>query len=175
MKLILDKWSSTFEEQLSNANKVKIISPSFSMITMKILGRFNLIKETELITRYSLYDFFVKLSDIDALTYAVSDGMKVFGVKNLHCKTYIFNDEKAIISSSNFTWGGLFRNHECGILTDDIQIISELLAYFDKLKASAGEYLQIDDCEKWKSELLPVKEDILTPYMMPDYGKEVIT
>ncbi|QEC44485.1 phospholipase D family protein [Pseudobacter ginsenosidimutans] len=173
MKLVLDQWHTVFEEKLSTAASVKIISPSCSMFTMEILAKYNLLEKSEFITRFSLYDFFVKLSDLKALRLAVENGMRIFGVKHLHCKAYIFNDKEAIISSSNFTWGGMFRNHECGILFNNTEEINELLDYFSLLKNGAAPALSLTDCDKWEQELSFYKADILTPYMMPDYSKEV--
>lgn len=171
MELILDQWEGLLRSKLKNCFSLKIIVPSFSMVTIKLLDEYDILQNTEIITRYSLYDFFVKLSDIQALKLGVSKGMSVYGIKNLHSKIYIFNDIEAIITSSNFTYGGVFRNHECGILIDNFNLLNELIIYFEKLRSIGENKLILETCESWEEELKKYREDILTPYMLPDYGK----
>ena len=171
MKLILGNWDQALRAQLEGATSLKMITPSFSMMTVEILQEYDMLPKTELITRYSLYDFFVKLSDIQALQLMLEQGASVFGLKSLHCKLYIFSNKSAIITSSNFTWGGMFRNHECGILLEDPAIIGQLLSYFEKLKAAAKSKLALATCKGWEQELSNYTADYLTPKMMPDYGE----
>jgi hypothetical protein len=49
----------------------------------------------------------------------------------LHSKIYIFDDEYAIVTSANLTAGGLFRNFECGLGTDDPRFVRLLRAELD--------------------------------------------
>jgi phosphatidylserine/phosphatidylglycerophosphate/cardiolipin synthase-like enzyme len=172
MKLIFEKWDSCLEEKLAAIKSLKIISPSLSMVTLELVAKYNLIADTELITRYSLYDFFVKLSDLQAIKYGLKHNMKVYGLKNLHSKIYIFDDKEVLITSANFTYGGIYRNLECGILTHDNAIASEVLNYFNQLKTCAKEALKTEQCDKWEMELSNFQVDMITPHMMPDYGEE---
>jgi hypothetical protein len=172
MKLILGPWEGFFKETLIKASKLRIMSPSFSMVTIQILQERGIIENTRLITRYSLYDFFVKLSDLAALKLALHCKMKVVGLRNIHAKFYLFDDDRAIITSANFTYGGLSRNHECGMFIDDRTIVTQLSDHFDHLWQACEPILKLETCLEWETRLNDVVADILTPNMLPDYGME---
>ncbi len=49
---------------------------------------------------------------------------KVLGLPQLHAKVYVVDDRKAIITSANFTRGGLLQNYEYGIALSDASLVS---------------------------------------------------
>jgi len=108
-----------------------------------------------LLTSYKLNSFYRNSSDLTALKSFIERHIPVRNYPKLHAKTYIFDSERAIITSANLTLGGLQNNYECGVLIDDPKtaghIKSEFLQIFeDEEKAS-----------KVTEEILSTTEDIL--------------
>ena len=96
----------------------------------------------------------------------------------LHGKIYIFNtknEKKAIITSANFTDSGLGKNHEWGILTSDIKIISSISNQL--MSTIEIPYLTLDEiehlenkCEEYfKDKAIPSKSGVklnLTKFLL---------
>ena len=94
-----------------------------------------------LLTSYKLTNFYRKTSDLLALKYFIESSIEVRNYPTLHAKTYIFDSERAIVTSANLTLGGLQNNYECGILIYDSKTVKRLKSDFlqifvDKEKVS---------------------------------------
>jgi hypothetical protein len=75
--------------------------------------------DISLITSFKLMNYYVGASDLRALDKIIKSGGNVKNYQKLHSKIYIFDDNIAIVSSSNLTNGGLINNYEYGVLVDD--------------------------------------------------------
>jgi len=128
----------------------------------------------ELITRFNLQDFAMGVSSLTGLKFSVESGAKVFGVKGLHSKVYIFDKRAAIVSSANLTKGGLENNFECGIFLTDKVVIDNLLIYFNELKTIAVNKLTIEDCNKWRIRLKGIVVPKGKLNTLPDYGASAV-
>ena len=109
-----------------------------------------------LLTSFKLANFHRQSSDLTALRYFVENHIKVRNYTPLHAKTYIFDSERAIITSANLTIGGLQNNYECGVLIEDLDTAGRLKA----------EYLQLFSDEEKAStvteEIISTTGDILS-------------
>ncbi len=130
-ELITDNLEKCVLAELDGCKKFRIISPYVKKEISSKIGAKKI--QIELITRFSESDFIQGVSDVEALEELMINGAKIRGVKDLHAKVYIF-DSSAIVTSGNLTNGGFRKNHECGILTRDIDIVSGLNNYFDSFK-----------------------------------------
>jgi phosphatidylserine/phosphatidylglycerophosphate/cardiolipin synthase-like enzyme len=54
----------------------------------------------------------------------------------LHAKCLIVDDERALVTSANFTEAAMDRNIEAGVLVDDAGFAARLRAQFDALEQS---------------------------------------
>jgi hypothetical protein len=175
MQIYLRNWYDKFLAELSKTKKLKIISPFISeQIIRKIQTHFDF-GDFELITRFNLRDFASNISSLDGLKFAVEEGAKVFGIRELHSKVYLFDDRTAIITSANLTNGGMVSNYECGLYTDEKMVINGLQNYFNELKAFAGQPLTISKCEQWQNELAGVRLPNTEIPTLPDYGATKIS
>ena len=77
-------------------------------------GRANLLFLTNLSVRNMLQAVTDPGAILSLARSAVSD--QVFHLPGLHAKAYIADESTAIVTSANLTAGGLYRNHECGVL-----------------------------------------------------------
>ena len=79
-----------------------------------------------LVTRTDLRDFAIGASDLKTLCTLARDGVEIYSLSDLHAKMYIFDETHALVTSANATNGGLRHNLECGLATDDRNIIRQL-------------------------------------------------
>jgi hypothetical protein len=117
-------------------NRVLIISPFLGMKTCEELS--NIVDKNKLvckvITRFYREDFIQNASSLDGLLCLLESGAELRSLIGLHTKLYIFDDTYSIITSANYTYGGLYSNIELGIKIDnefDINIKCE--EYFNSL------------------------------------------
>lgn len=75
--------------------------------------------DKRIIIRCRVSDFISGASDFSVLKYCLDNGWKTFIDTNLHAKVYIFDNNRAIVSSSNLTQRGLGfsqeNNREIGV------------------------------------------------------------
>ena len=86
--------------------------------------------KTCLLTSYKLNSFYRNSSDLAALESFVQNQIDVRNYASLHAKTYIFDSQRAMITSANLTLGGLENNYECGVLIEDSETASRLKSDF---------------------------------------------
>ncbi len=79
-----------------------------------------------LVTKTDLRDFAMGASNLDSLCALVRDGVAIRSLANLHAKIYVFDDSSALVTSANATYGGMYRNLECGLGTNDRRVVERL-------------------------------------------------
>ena len=126
---IMDVFETAYKE-------IKIISPFLSMNMAKKLCDVvdnNNVKCT-FITRFYLEDMFAKANSIDALELMINKGIKVYALKGLHTKLYLFDDNVGVVGSANFTSGGFVSNFELSLMAvEETTLISDLHTYYDDM------------------------------------------
>jgi hypothetical protein len=83
-----------------------------------------------LLTRTLLTDFASNASDLEAVREIAQRSGGVLSLSSLHAKVYIVDDTRALVTSANATFSGMYRNRECGIevtVPSEVQNLSELL------------------------------------------------
>ena len=85
------------------------------------------------LTAYKLTNFYRNSSDVEALKRLLESQVEIKNYSRLHAKTYIFDCEKAIVTSGDLTQGGLETNYECGVLIHEQSLIKELRSSFLKV------------------------------------------
>lgn len=88
---------------------------------------------TSLLTSYKLTNFYRGSSDLQALLDCIKNNIEVKSYSRLHAKTYIFDSQKAIVTSANLTLGGMQNNYECGVIIEDREIVKKLKENYLKL------------------------------------------
>ena len=79
-----------------------------------------------LVTRTDLRDFAFGSSSLDTLCTLSRQGVEVRSLSSLHAKMYVFDDAIALVTSANATTSGMWRNLECGLSTENKQMVKEL-------------------------------------------------
>lgn len=79
-----------------------------------------------LITKTDLRDFAMGSSNLSSLCALARDGVAVHSLAGLHAKIYVFDSSSALVTSANATYGGMYRNQECGLATNDSRVVEEL-------------------------------------------------
>ncbi|MBD5532612.1 MAG: NgoFVII family restriction endonuclease [Lachnospiraceae bacterium] len=128
-----DKIMDVFE---STKKRIKIASPFLSINMAKklcdIVNNHNIV--CTFITRLYLEDMYAKANSIDAIEMMMNAGIKVYALKGLHTKLYLFDDNVGIVGSANFTSGGFISNFELSLMAvDEMALLSNLHDYYDNM------------------------------------------
>lgn len=121
----------------NSKHSVKIISPFIGLEMAQLLANNMELKptlEVEIITRFYQEDFIKGVSRIDALETLNKAGAKIYALKGLHTKLYLFDTNFALLGSANFTSGGFKVNHELSLFViNEDEVNLQLLAHFNEL------------------------------------------
>lgn len=88
----------------------------------------------EVFTKYNEEDFSKGYSKKEILTKFKENGVKVYCSPKIHAKIYFIDQKEAIITSANFTGGGISSNYESGIWTCNPSIIHEIGDFIKNLR-----------------------------------------
>lgn len=127
INLIKSPWKDVFIDLVSNTkNQLYLASPFIKLNTAElIIKNCNNGLDIKYLTDFKLSNFHKGASDLDALKFFGQYDVKQKNIYKLHAKFFIF-DNKAVITSSNLTFGGLKNNIEYGILVDDNKIVQDI-------------------------------------------------
>ena len=112
--------------------------------------------------------------DITALKNIINHGGKVYNRSNLHAKLYMFDADKAIITSGNLTKNGLYNNYEYGLYIDN-ELVSDVDKDYHELTENDDltgivSLKNLDDIEIIKKNIKP----IYTPKRkLPEFEKPI--
>jgi hypothetical protein len=140
LKLLVGRWGTELRRLLDGTQtRILIISPFVTSVAVSTLRPLAESKRVScrLITRLNLNDFRSGVSDLAALRQLVEMGVEVRTLKGLHAKVYVFDDREAVVTSANFTGGGLSNEHEWGGLlskSDCVEPFEESTALWGRLK-----------------------------------------
>lgn len=130
-QIITNPAIDTFIDQVRNSHEQLFACPFIKAnIAKLILDNISTKSKTSLLTNYKLANFYRGSSDIVALKSFIQKQVPVRNFPGLHAKTYIFDSDRAIVTSANLTLGGLQNNYECGVLLHDSNIVGQLRADF---------------------------------------------
>lgn len=136
MKLIRSPWDDTFFDLLLDCHHyLQITSPYVKAgLVNQTLSRKNPDLKIELVTSLKVNDFYQKSSDLSAIKNLIETNNSAYRNQSLHAKIYIFDKRKALITSGNWTFGGLTRNYEYGVLIDEVSVVTDIVNDFEQLK-----------------------------------------
>jgi HKD family nuclease len=90
--------------------------------------------------RTDAFDMAGGISDLNALRKLAQHGAEIREIRNLHAKVIVFDEKKALITSSNLTKSGLNTNVEIGILVEDEEFIkNDVMPILNQYWQAAGE------------------------------------
>jgi hypothetical protein len=132
VEVITNPWKKKLLNLVSGSNKsIKITSP---YIKEDVCNEVLLAKKSntkfELITSFKLMNIYSGSIDISAVENIINHNGIVRNFSKLHSKIYLFDDKEVVITSGNLTNGGLLKNYECGIYTNDDRIVSKVVSDF---------------------------------------------
>ncbi|MGI9086971.1 MAG: phospholipase D-like domain-containing protein [Chthoniobacterales bacterium] len=107
-----DRWLKAALEDCSSS--LAVSSPYVGRYLNSVVSRLDEKISVTLLTRTLLSDFASNASDFEAVhALAVRSG-GVLSLSSLHAKVYIVDQKRALITSANATFSGMYRNRECG-------------------------------------------------------------
>lgn len=135
-----DTFYSNIEE---TQNIIRLCAPYIkTQIVEEILNRKNRDANLIVVTSSNLPVFATGGSDLEAIRTLLANGIRVYNYQDLHAKIYIFDDERALITSANLTYSGFHRNYEYGVMLDDNDVVSQIRTDFIEMIESedSGEF-----------------------------------
>ncbi len=138
MKIIRTPWKDFFIDLVSKSrNSIKIASPFVkSNMCDLLINTKSKNTKIELITSFKLINLYSGSIDLEGLENIVDSRGVVKNFPPLHAKIYLFDNTKAIITSSNLTDGGLLNNFEYGIYLTEKELIHEIVSDFEYISKS---------------------------------------
>ncbi|MBN1806615.1 MAG: NgoFVII family restriction endonuclease [Sedimentisphaerales bacterium] len=134
IEIITNPSTDTFIDLVRSSQEQFMASPFLKAnIAKMILDNKPTKANISLLTSYKLTNFYRRSSDLSAIKYFIDKKIEVRNHPTLHAKTYIFDSDRAIITSANLTLGGLQNNYECGVLINDSKIVKKLKSDFLKI------------------------------------------
>lgn len=144
VELITSNHGEEIREMIeSSLQSIFIISPFMGKTTCKELAR--CISENKIrckiITRFYREDFIQNVSSLEGLKELIISGAEVYALVGLHTKLYIIDSFYSIITSANYTYGGMYNNFELGVKIDnEIEINNACIDYFNDLWGKIERY-----------------------------------
>jgi len=128
IELITENHGDILRDVIASSQKsILIISPFMGRTTCHELSEY--IKkhkiECKIITRFYREDFIQNVSSLDGLLELKQSGAIINALIGLHTKLYIIDDVFSIITSANYTNGGMYNNFELGVKIENEQDITQ--------------------------------------------------
>ena len=171
MQVIQPPWENRFLSKVQAVEKCLFISspyikdPVATSLCEILQSKQDTNVSVQILTRFRTQDLIDGASDLEAfeklLQLAEEPGLKITVkcISNLHAKVYIFDENSAIVTSSNLTRSGLNNNIECGIKVTEQAVIQRILgdmhAYWSD---SNSKTLTIECLEATKSAVMEDRE-----------------
>ena len=177
MQYIQPPWENYFFSKVQSVEKSLYLSSPYIKNTVATLfyevlrSKQNLNLSVQILTRIRIQDLIDGASDLEAFEKLLQleelEGInaEIRCISNLHAKVYIFDQNSAIVTSSNLTPSGLKSNIEYGIeVTDPIaiqQMLDDMAAYWDTAEILTTEMLeQIGERLETTESIVKVNQDI---------------
>lgn len=137
IQILTDNHFEAIMDLFDSAKKsITIISPFLSCAMADMLC--DIVRKKQIpcsfITHLYVQDLLAKASNIAALREMMNADISIYLMKGLHTKLYLFDEERAIVGSANFTASGFKSNIELSILFDECCITQELSTYCSQMK-----------------------------------------
>lgn len=89
--------------------------------------------QLEIISNFSLPNFYKGSSDLEAFKQSLNHKSKVYNCQTLHAKIYIFDERYTIITSANLTTSGFRRNVEYDVFIDQKDLVEKSVTDYIKI------------------------------------------
>lgn len=135
MEILKTPWKERFLDLVYQSKKsIKMTSPYLkSEICKDILKVKNSNSKIYFITSFKVKSIYSGALDISALENIIYCNGIIKSYPKLHSKIYLFDDKRAVITSSNLTIGGMLKNFEYGILIEEQDCVRKILNDFEML------------------------------------------
>ncbi|GMO42103.1 MAG: hypothetical protein Ta2F_18100 [Termitinemataceae bacterium] len=160
--LITEKHGLEIMSILSQSQEnILIISPFLGRKTCEELSKVIISNglKCKIITRFYREDFLQGANSLDGLLSLLDSGAEIRALIHLHTKLYVFDDNYSIITSANYTYGGLYSNIELGIkFENEKNVIQKCTNYFQELWGRIEDYNQTHDNKATITEQMILEE-----------------
>lgn len=177
--LIKSPWEDVFLELVEQTEEKLLITSPFikSEPVEKMMSVKDAKVSIEYITSFKLMNFYRKSSDFEALNTILNNNGVIRNYQPLHAKVYIFDKTQAIITSGNFTNGGMNTNYEYGVLIKDennvASVVQDFYAIFNSNITGEISFEIIENAQKIIQDTHREKEVTFKPLEVEDDDTDI--
>ncbi len=152
-----DVWMAAAMEACKNS--LVVSSPYVGAYLAKAIDDLDETVSVTLLTRTTLTDFASNSSDFDAVCDIARRSKGVLSLSALHAKVYVFDQCRALITSANATYSGMYRNRECGFELTKSKHVRELLCHIRSGFGArpAPQLWTLEDLEELRSSIEAIR------------------
>lgn len=165
MKVLKNPWKDEFLNLVSySKDSIKMTSPFVKEnICNELIQVKNPNSKIELYTSFKLKNIYSGSLDLNGLENIIIQNGIVRNTPKLHSKIYLFDNKKAVITSSNLTNGGMLENYEYGIYTENSDIVNQIVKDFNSLSSNKDiGIIRLEDINTVKNILAKLpKQDLI--------------
>jgi len=154
LKLVKTPISKAFYNLVRDCNQEMILCAPYvkSGIVNEILNKKKDSSKLTVVTSSNISNFIQESSDLSAIKILLNNDATVLNYQDLHAKIYYFDRIRALITSANLTYSGLYNNFEYGVIISNDepimdQIETDFLEMFESKKYGEFDSDKLDDIE----------------------------
>ncbi len=135
VRILKSPWQKDFIRLLRGAKEqVQLASPFIKTDVASIIAEnVHPGAKIDYLNSFKLANFHRGASDLEALSLLIRHNASVRNYHQLHAKIFVFDDQRAVVTSANLTPGGLFNNFEYGILIEDKKLSAKIAKDFKRI------------------------------------------
>lgn len=163
MRIVSEDHLEALNELAYGATAIEIASPYFDQVAVREILRVAPEASIRFTFRWPAQDDSPGAIDPGALKMLMAADHEVRFAHpdtRLHAKVYVADEKRALVTSANFTSPGLGlrgsrTNAELGLVTSDAAIVTEVVAWFERLPTSPLTKQALQELETWVRNVPP--------------------
>ncbi len=135
VEIVASPWGDMLAQLASEArHSIDVCSPFVNRGGTRVLLDATVTSiNIRVVSKFNAAYFHGGYSETKAFRDIIARGGQVRNCQRLHAKVYLFDNERAVVTSSNLTGGGLRTNFECGVLLRDSEAVAAVHRSFQQL------------------------------------------
>ena len=123
-----------------------------------------------ILTRTLLTDFASGASDLEAVCTLAQRSGGILSLSSLHAKVYVVDERRALVTSANATFSGMYRNRECGLEITEPAEVRSLIAL---VRSGFGvipmpQYWTVEDLKRLRDPVKTLRASLPRMPKVPD-------
>lgn len=167
-----DDWIKAALEEC--ATSLVVSSPYIGGYLSSVVSKLAESVSVTILTRTLLTDFASGASDLEAVCELAQRSGGILSLSSLHAKVYAVDERRALVTSANATFSGMYRNRECGLEITESTEVRSLIAL---IRSGFGviprpQHWTLDDLKRLRDPVKTLRASLPRIPKVPDGGIE---